>query len=340
MIGVARLRELDLPPDVFAVVMATGIVSEAARLNDYLLISAVSAVVAGLLFVVLAVGLAVRVALRPASARQEVLDPDVAFRLFTAVAACAVLATRAVRHPLLVWLLGALGLAAWLFLVPLAVRDLRNRARAELRDQAHGAWLLPSVATAGLAITAADIAREERAAAWLAAGALIWLLAVAMYVAAAWLIAWRALASPFLPDEVTPDSWILMGALAIAGLASDHLLHAVEVTGRLSWLADPLHGTSLATWILASFWIPGLLYAEIWRADQTTGSLRFAGVWWSAVFPLGMYATVSATTGGNLELPQLSTISLVFFWVALTVWLMVALGAVHRAANRLAERPR
>jgi tellurite resistance protein TehA-like permease len=337
MITVARLRELDLPPDAFAVVMATGIVSEAAKLNDYPIISTVTDAVAGVLFVVLAIGLALRIAVRPASARREVTDPDVAFRLFTAVAACAVLATRAAGRPWLVWLLGAAGLAAWMFLVPLAARDVRNRPRAELRDHVHGAWLLPSVATAGLAITAADVALDQRAAGWLVAGALAWLLAVAVYVAVAWLIAWRALASPFVPDEVTPDSWILMGALAIAGLASDHLLHAVEATGLLPWLSGPLHGTSLATWILASFWIPGLLYAEIWRADRTTGSLRFAGVWWSAVFPLGMYATATATTGHNLGLPQFATISLVFFWVAVTVWLMVALGAVHRAAARLAQ---
>jgi tellurite resistance protein TehA-like permease len=319
--------------------MATGIVSEAARLNDYALITATTGVLAGVLFVMLAVGLVLRVALRPASARRELTDPDTALRLFTAVAACAVLATRAVGHPLLVQLLGAAGLAAWAFLVPLALRDVRSRPRAELRDHAHGAWLLPSVATAGLAITAADLALQQRSAGWLVAGAIGWLLAVAIYVAVAWLIAWRALASPFVPDEVTPDSWILMGALAIAGLASDHLLHTVEVTGLLPWLADPLHGTSLATWILASFWIPGLLYAEIWRADHTTGSLRFAGVWWSAVFPLGMYSAATATTGENLEVPQFGTISLVFFWVSRAVWLMVALGAVHRAAARLAPEP-
>lgn len=333
-----RLRELDLPPDVFAVVMATGIISEAARLRDYPRISAVGAVLAGVLFVVLAAGLVVRIVARPGSARREVADPDVAVRLFTAVAACSVLAMRAVAHPALVTVLGAAGLLAWLFLVPLAVRDVRHRPRAQLRDQAHGAWLLPAVATSGLVATAADIALHLRWTALLALAAAGWLVAIGLYLVVAGLIGWRALAAPFLPDQVTPDSWVLMGALAIAGVASDHLLHAVRAGGLLSRLSGPLQATSLITWILATVWIPVLLYAEIWRADRSTGSLRFAGVWWSAVFPLGMYATVCATTGASLRLPQLATISLVFFWVAVAVWIMVALGAVHRATDRLSGR--
>ncbi len=317
------VTRIDLPPDAFAVVMATGIVSVAAHDHAYPRIALPLAVIAAVAFVLLAVGLIVRVLARPASAFGEIRDPDVALRMFTFVAACAVLGVVFVDHPAAVGVLGAAALAGWLVLVPLAIRDVRARPRAELRDHAHGAWLLSSVATAGLATTAADLAHTGTP---VVLGALAWILAILFYVAVAWLIIWRALAAPFVPDEVTPDSWILMGALAIATLAGDHLLSATDRVGGLGWLADLLRPATLAVWILAALWIPVLLYAEVWRVDQRAGSLHFGGVWWSAVFPLGMFASASAATALALNLRSLSTISLVFFWIAFAVWLLVAVG--------------
>jgi hypothetical protein len=41
------------------------------------------------------------------------------------------------------------------------------------------------------------------------------MLGLVGYVVVTWLIMWRALAGPFVPEKVTPDSWILMGALAV-----------------------------------------------------------------------------------------------------------------------------
>ncbi len=35
------------------------------------------------------------------------------------------------------------------------------------------------------------------------------------------------------------------------------------------------------------------LVTEIWRLYRRPDSAHFAGVWWSAVFPLGMYSTAT-----------------------------------------------
>lgn len=329
-----KLSRLDLPPDIFAVVMATGIVSVAADDRAYPRIGDALAALAGGAFVLLTVGLVVRVAARPRSAIGEIGDPDVALRMFTAVAACSVLGVRFNRHPVVVWALGAASLAAWLVLVPLACRDVASRPRAELRDHAHGAWLLASVGTAGLGITAADLAGHERSSALVITAIVFWLLGLAGYLAVTWLIAWRAVAAPFVPDQVTPDSWILMGALAIATVTGDHVLLAADAAGgaaALGWVRP----VTFVLWVLASLWIPVLLYAELWRVDSRTGSLHFAGVWWSAVFPLGMYAAATAETAAGQGRPPLVTISLVFFWIAFTVWLLVAVGLAHRAVSAL-----
>lgn len=334
-VRVPRITELDLPPDVFAVVMATGIVAVAAQDHAYSLIADALGVLAGAAFVVLLAGLAIRVLARPSSAFGQVRDPDVALRLFTFVAACAVLGVRLTSHPAVLWVLGAAAAAAWLILVPLSVRDIRSRPPAELRDHAHGAWLLVSVATAGLATTAADLAIASGWSGLVVVSVVAWVLAIVTYIAVTGLIGWRALTAPFVPDRVTPDSWILMGAVAIMTLAGDHLLAAARALGSWAWLADVTSPVTVAMWVLASLWIPVLLYAEVWRVDRRTGSLHFAGVWWSAVFPLGMYATATQGLGQQHDLPSLATVSLVFFWNALTVWLLVAVGGLASLGKRL-----
>lgn len=332
----------DLPPDAFAVVMATGIISIAATDHAYPRIDVSLAALAAAMFGLLLAGLMLRLLAGPASAFARARDPDIALRLFTFVAACAVLGARFDAHPTVVWPLASTAMAAWLILAPLAFRGIRSLPRAELRQRAHGAWLLASVATAGLAITAADLATRTRWHGWVLLSAAAWMLAVLLYLAITWLIAWRAATTPFTPEEVTPDSWILMGALAISTLAGVRLLAALGTQGSLPWLADALRPAIVALWVLASLWIPVLLYAEMWRVDHRTGSVRFAAVWWAAVFPLGMYSTATQATASQLHLPALSTVSLVFFWIAFSVWVLVAMGWLHsvvRAAHASPRRP-
>lgn len=332
--------DADLPPDVFAIVMATGIVAVAAGDHHYGWIAWALAGLASLGFGILAVSLGRRLLARRDGIVARARDPDVALRMFTFVAAVAVLGVIWRNHPVVVRVLSLLGLAAWLALVPLAARDVGSRPRAELRDHAHGAWLLASVATAGLATAAADLAIQARAPALVWTGIGFWLGALALYGAVTWLIAWRVLAAPFRPEAVTPDSWILMGALAIAALAGAHLVEAARALRTIAWLAGWLGPATVLLWAIASLWIPVLLYAEMWRVDQRAGSLHFAGVWWSAVFPLGMYSAATAATGAELHLPALGTVSLVFFWIAFAVWTMVAVGMAHAALLRRPSRGR
>ncbi|TAM93188.1 MAG: C4-dicarboxylate ABC transporter, partial [Jatrophihabitans sp.] len=229
---------------------------------------------------------------------------------------------------------------SWLLLAPLATRDVLRRPRADLRDHAHGAWLLPSVATCGLTITATDVGRHGGTATLLWLAAALWALGLAVYLAVTWLIAWRSVAAPFRPDLVTPDSWILLGGLAIATLASAHLVDAAREVPVDAWLLQVLRPGTLVVWWLASAWAPLLLYAEVWRLDRQTGSLHYMGVWWSAVFPLGMYSSATEATSSALGVRSMYTVSLVVFWVALTVWLVVALGWCHRAVRRIRRATR
>jgi predicted Kef-type K+ transport protein len=118
-------------PDVFAAVMATGIVSIAAADHGYRIVSDVLVVLA----VVALPALIVMVA--RAWRGFDFRDPDVAVGLFTYVAACAVVGTRLAEYRVVPWVLAGMALQGWVSLAPLVARRMWRRRR-ELRDRAHG----------------------------------------------------------------------------------------------------------------------------------------------------------------------------------------------------------
>jgi tellurite resistance protein TehA-like permease len=326
--------DINLRPDVFAAVMATGIISISADDHHYRVISDTLAVVGTAVLIALVVLVVLKLIVRRDFAFHHLDDPDSALRLFTFVAACGVLAARFEPHGLPFWVLGGAAVLAWLALSPIAVRSMAVRGRRQLPGTARGAWLLATVATAGVAIVLADASRlsGHRVLLWVAFA--VWALALIVYGLITWLIvagmltdrAMDRVTDRPMTDRAEPDSWILMGGLAIATLAGNHTYRALDASSPLRG------GVSIATfaiWALATLWIPVLVYLSLGRVNARTGALRFAGVWWAMVFPLGMYSTATEATSIDLRLPALSTISLVFFWIALSTWFVVAVAAVR-----------
>jgi hypothetical protein len=168
-------------------VIATGVVSIAAADHNYWRIAGLLTIAAFALFALLGLGFAARALTQPLRVLRLTRDPDVALRMFTFVAACPVLVERAHGFPTIAWCASGLGLAGWTVLVPLACVDVASRPATQLREHAHGAWLLPSVATQGLACVAADLARTAHIP-WLVIIALVtWLLGLLIYLAVDWL---------------------------------------------------------------------------------------------------------------------------------------------------------
>lgn len=150
-----------------------------------------------------------------------------------------------------------------------------------------------------------------------------WALALCLYGLMTALILWRAVHDPAVPEGFEPDNWILMGGLAIATLAGDHIHHAL-IPGPF---ADAVRTVTIVTWVIATLWIPPLVYLGLRRITQRAGALRFEGVWWAAVFPLGMYSVATFTTAREIGWHALTTVSSVFFWIAFPAWAIVAFGA-------------
>lgn len=338
-----RLRRsgVEPTPDVFAAVMATGILSIAGHDHGYGLISDTLGVLASAGLVFLVVLVATTAVGRHRMSRWDLTNPDVTLRLFTFVAACAVIDTRLQSNVWVLRGLGAVGLCSWLVLIGLTARNMMARRWTTLRDHAHGAWELGSVGTSGLAIVIARAAYHTGHRWWLAVAMAVWVAAIVIYGLMTWLILWRVVNERQDRDGFEPDTWILMGGMAIATLAGDDI-HALAP----EWLAGPVRTVTVMTWLVATLWIPPLIYFGLHRISRRPNMLHFAGVWWAFVFPLGMYSAASYAMAAETGHRSLSTVSLVFFWDALAAWLVVVVAgllllgrALLHGANRDARRP-
>lgn len=317
--------------------MATGIVSIAAHDAGRAGIANALGVLAAAVFAGLAVLLAGRLRCRLADPH----DPTVVFGLYTFVAACGVLDAR-LGHRLLGLVVG-LGVAqavAWLALLPVVWTALRSTSLGWLRRRARGSWLLAAVGAQSLAITAVELSWAGATRPLLGAALVWWVLGLMMYLATATLIVWRALSTPVAPEEVSPDSWVLMGALAISALAGAELALAAGRAGVFPWLPAVMSPAAGAVWVLASAWIPLLVAGECWRLHRLgRAAVRYTRHRWAMVFPLGMYAAASYTLAQSLPgQHQLVTVSHMFFWVALLAWCAAASGLSHRGCQLCSSR--
>ena len=294
--------------------MATGIVSIAAADHGLKVISEVLIVIAAVTLPVLMVMVA------RAWREFDMRDPNVTLALFTYIAACAVVGARLADHRIVLWVLAGMALQGWLSLMPLAVRSMWRHRWTGLRDRARGGWELAAVATSGLAIVSAEL----DVLFW---AVVFWVLGICVYLMMTGLVLWRMRHDASSPELVQPDVWILMGGIAIATLAGDHL-HRILIPGPI---ADGVRAVTIGTWVVATVWIPVLVCVAFRRS---------VGLGWPAVFPLGMYSSATYAMAVETGWRWFVTISLMFFWIAFGAWLIVTGGALLRfQRSRVADAP-
>lgn len=329
-----RSRSNEVSPDAFAAVMATGILSTAAKDHNYAIISNALSLIA-----VLALAVLIAITVIAAAPKRRLLPWDLddlenTLPLFTFVAACAVLCNRlSSAYPLILPILGVIGASAWIALTWQNFPNLKKHRLTALRDQVHGAWLLSSVATSGLAIVATKVASSTGQRPWLFAAVGLWLTALGVYMVVTALILWRAVVERLDRDGFQPDSWVLMGALAIAVVAG----HDIHLQTR-TWLAPAAFGIMLTAWAVATLWIPPLVYFGLHRVEQRPKLLRFTGAWWTLVFPLGMYSVATNMLASDIHVRSLQTVALVFFWDALFAWSVVTVAGLSRIAHAVGSK--
>jgi tellurite resistance protein TehA-like permease len=335
----------DLHPAYFAMVMATGIVSVAAQLREFTGIARALLAI-NVFFYVALWGLSLyRLAVFRSQYIADLFDHGRSFGFFTAVAATCVLGNQFViveARPQVACVLWILGIVLWALVTYSVLTVLTVKPeKPTLADGINGGWLVAvvasqSVATLGALVTPSlsatrDVAIFFSLIMWLGGGMLyIWIIALIFY---------RYTFFPLDARQLAPPYWINMGAMAISTLAGT--LFAQNATGSplLAALHPFILGLTLLFWATATWWIPLLIALGLWRHVIRRVPLGYDVVYWSAVFPLGMYAACTHRLARVVDQPFLDVIPQCFLWVALGAWMVTLVGLLRRQIQWTLDAP-
>ncbi|MET9734719.1 tellurite resistance/C4-dicarboxylate transporter family protein [Streptomyces sp. NPDC006458] len=304
------------PPAAGAAVMATGILSVGLHLSGYEALSRILLVLACLAWL----GLAADFVVRLLRERQRWLDEAGSPAALTAVAATTVLGTRfsTLGWQSLAYALLALAALLW----PLLLVDVVGHWKQRM----PGAVFLGCVATQGLAVLGATLAGAE---------AVGWLARAAMVLFWCGLVGYGFALARFDLRQVTEgagDHWIAGGALAVSALAGSKLI-AADSARLYLWNEDDfdvLRSVTLTLLVLDVACYAVLLAAEVGWPRPGYDVRR-----WCTVFPMGMTAAAMLSVSAAVDIPWLKGPGQVLLWIAMAVWLAVAVLAVAAARAEL-----
>lgn len=315
---------------LFSPVMATGIVSLAARGAGGIALSEVLLWLAAALYVALLAYHATRFARRPGAVLEE-LRTGAIFDYLTFVAAGALLGGSLLLAGVdraTAWALLALAGSAWLAMAAAIVVELLLIRSLHPRSETQGGWLLAVVAPQALALLCLGLAGTTDSVPLRDAAIVLWILGSALYppIALERLSRLRR-SGRRLSAGLRADDWIAMGALAISALAGSEVLEALGPDGGLRLPLELLVDAQLAgAWTL----VPLLVWGEARHALTPAGARSPSGSRWATVFPLGMLSA-STRAFAPAHGPVLSAGADLSFAVALGAWSVAAfLGSASR----------
>lgn len=321
-----------LYPGYFALVMATGIISNALFVEGRRELSDLLFWINALAYPWLAI-LTVARALRFAQALwSDLTNPRMVFSFFTLVAASDVFGVGlqlrgCATAALALWLFA---LFMWFVLIYLSFSVLTFLNTAHGANVVHGGWLIAIVGTESLVILGTLVAPTagEFTPAVFVLIHMLWGVGLGLYAIFVALFAYRIFFFEVGPDDITPLLWVVMGAAAISTNAGSTLILTASGLPFLDLMRPFIDGVTLIMWAWATWWIPLLLLFGIWKHGVCRVPLTYTPMLWSLVFPLGMYSLASLRLSLAADFPPLHTISYAMLWVAVTVWAATFIGLV------------
>jgi tellurite resistance protein TehA-like permease len=314
-----------LYPGCFALVMATGIISNALFFLDQRGWSDALFAVNLIAYPWLTVLTILRVVLFRWPIWADLINPRLVFAFFTIVAGTDVLGIALdlrgfTSIALSLWLFALL---AWLALIYFSFAVLIFLNTAERANVVEGSWLIAIVATESLVILGTLIAP--------AAGGLggtvfvlihmLWGIGIGLYGIFIALLAHRIFFVDVRFDDITPALWLVMGVAAITTNAGSTLVLTDSGMPFLLSMRPFIDGVTLIMWAWATWWIPLLVLLGIWKHGVGRVPLTYTPILWSIVFPLGMYALASLRLSLAADFPPLRVISHGMVWIALAAWI-------------------
>ena len=323
-----------LYPGYFALVMATGIVSNAAHFLGHRSLSDLLLAVNFVAFPWLLIALSLRVVRYRRDLWKDLSNPRLVFSFFTIVAACDVLGLQLVLRgfaepAIALWLFA---LIIWTLLSYLSFSVLTFINAGSGADVVHGGWLIAIVGTESLVLLGAPLAPHFGTLAPLTFVAIhaLWGIGIVFYGIFITLFSYRLFFLRVEPSDMTPLFWVVMGAAAISTNAGSTLILTDPAMPFLLALRPFVEGTTLILWAWSTWWIPLLVIFGIWKYIVRREPLTYHPMFWSLVFPLGMYTVATFRLSLAADFPLLQLLSRIMIWVALVAWLLTMRGALAR----------
>lgn len=326
-----------LYPGCFAIVMATGIVSNALFLEGRRGWSDALFVLNLVVYPCLLAMTALRIVRFRKALWADLINPRLVFSFFTIVAGTDVfgVGVHLRGFATIASLMWMFALLTWILLIHFSFGILTFLNTAEGANVVHGGWLIAIVGTQSLVILGALVAP----AAGGYSGSLfvmihmLWAVGLGLYGIFITLFAYRIFFFHLGPDDITPLLWVVMGAAAISTYAGSTLVLTDSGLPFLHFIRPYISGVALAMWAWATWWIPLLLLLGVWKHGVCRIPVTYTPMFWSLVFPLGMYAVASLHLSLAADFPPLSAISHTMVWIALAAW-AVTFTAFIRASGR------
>jgi len=322
-----------LYPGYFALVMATGIISNALSMADHRSVSDALLCVNLFAYPTLWLLTLGRLTLFRQEIWADLVDPRVVFGFFTIVAGSDVLGVSLHLRGFseVAVALWVLALVLWFVLIYLAFGVLTFLNSAHGANVVHGGWLIAIVGTESLVILGALIAPTlgDWQQSVMVLTHMFWGVGLGFYGIFITLFAYRIFFFDIEPEDVTPLLWVVMGAAAISTNAGSVLILTDTGIAFLDSMRPFIDGVTLIMWAWATWWIPLLVLFGIWKHVIHRIPLTYTPMLWSLVFPLGMYALASQRLALAADFPPLRSISAAMVWIALGAWALTAAGLIY-----------
>jgi tellurite resistance protein TehA-like permease len=206
-----------------------------------------------------------------------------------------------------------------------------------LAEGIHGGWLVAVVAAQSVAVLGGLVSPHLSATRGVALyfALIMWLGGGMLYIWIIALIFYRYTFFPLDPRQLAPPYWINMGAMAISTLAGTVFAENATASPLLAQLHPFIVGLTLLFWATATWWIPLLVILGVWRHVVRHVSLTYDVVYWSAVFPLGMYTACTHRLVQVSGQSFLDVIPQYFVFISLAAWCLAFVGLLWRLAPRV-----
>lgn len=327
-----------LYPGYFALIMATGIISNGFYLLDLKVLSTALLVVDSTAFVILIPATIARAIMFPRLLWADLVNPRLVFSFFTIVAGANVFGVQLLLrgHVDIALALWIFSLAVWVPLSYFSFSVLTFRDTERNVGVIGGGWLIAIVGAESIAVLGGKLSAAVASGSELifVTAHAFWGIGLILYGIFITLFAYRIFFFRVTAEDMNPLFWVVMGAAAITVNAGSAMMVAENEIGYLSNLHPFVDGVSLVLWAWATWWIPMLVIFGVWRHLVMKAPIEYSPMYWSLVFPLGMYTVASWQLAAADQFDFMKQIPDVTIWIAFAAWLATMTGLLRSIVGR------